>query len=404
MKFTAALNISNFNFKQDTVGNIAIKVNNQTANAYQADIGITGKGNQVNLDGMYYTGPPGRLDFRINIASLNMKGIEGFSFGAIRRSSGTISGDLKISGTTDAPVVRGNVNFNKVGFNVSMLNSYFTMPNESVTFNNDGIRFNDFTLVDSLGNKAIVAGTLYTTDFANYKFGLDITANNFRVINSTEEDNKLYYGKLYVDTRIHIRGDMKKPVVDADLTVNDKTDLTIVLPQDDPGIEDRKGVVEVINPNEPKARTPCSLARQLDSLRKSEVTGLDISANIKVNKTASFTVVIDERNGDVVQLKGDAQLNMTIDPSGKVSLTGEYTVAQGSYNLSYASVKRKFNFKPGSTIVWQGDPTKASINMTAIYVANVPPIDLVSDQLGSSQNTIIYKQKLLFQRRSNLNQ
>ena len=269
MKFTAALNINDFNFKQDTVGNIGIKVNNQTVNAYAADVSITGRGNKVDLTGMYYTSPAARFDFDLNIGSLDMKGIEGFSFGAIRRSTGAISGDLKISGTVDAPVVRGDVNFNKVGFNVAMLNSYFTMPNESLTFNNDGVLFNDFTLVDSLGNKAVVAGTLYTTDFSNFKFGLDITANNFRVTNSTEEDNKLYYGKLYIDTRIHIRGDMKKPVVDADLTVNDKTDLTIVLPQDDPGIEDRKGVVEVINPNESKEDS-LFLAKQLDSLKKSE--------------------------------------------------------------------------------------------------------------------------------------
>ena len=395
MKFTAALNIGNFNFKQDTVGNIDIKVNNQTAGAYAANVSISGKGNQVNLTGMYYTTPTSKFDLDLNIVSLNMKGIEGFSFGAIHNASGVISGDMKISGTTDAPVVRGDVKFNKVGFNVSMLNSYFTMPNESITFNNDGILFNDFTLVDSLGNKATVAGTIYTKTFTDFSFGLDITANNFRVINSTEENNKLYYGKLYLDTRIKIRGDMKKPVVDAELTVNAKTDLTIVLPEDDPAIEDRKGVVEVINPNAPKEDS-IFLARQLDSLRKSEVTGMDVSATIKINKAANFTVVVDARNGDVVQLKGDAQLNLGIDPSGKISLTGTYTVNQGSYNLSYATVKRKFNFKHGSTITWTGDPTKANINITAVYVANVPPIDLVSDQLGSGQNATMYKEKLPF--------
>jgi hypothetical protein len=395
MKFTAALNIGNFNFKQDTIGNIAIKVNNQTDNAYSADVSITGKGSQVNMTGMYYTAPSSRFDMDLNIVSLNMKGIEGFSFGAIRNASGIISGDLKISGTPAAPVVRGNVAFNKVGFNVSMLNSYFSMPNESITFNNDGILFNDFTLVDSLGNKATVAGTVYTKDFSKFSFGLDITANNFRVINSTAADNKLYYGKLYLDTRIKIRGDMNKPVVDAELTINDKTNLTVVLPQDDPGIEDRKGVVEFVNPNEPKEDS-IFLAKQLDSLKKSEVTGMDLSATININKAANFTVVVDARNGDVVQLKGDAHLNMAIDPSGKISLTGTYTVNQGSYNLAYATVKRKFNFKSGSTITWNGDPTKASINITAIYVANVPPIDLVSDQIGSGQNTTMYKQKLPF--------
>ena len=276
-----------------------------------------------------------------------------------------------------------------------MLNSYFTMPNESITFNNDGILFNDFTLVDSLGNKAVVAGTVYTKTFSDFSFGLDITADNFRVINSTQENNKLYYGKLYVDTRIKIRGTMNKPVVDASLTVNDKTDLTIVLPEDDPGIEDRKGVVEVINPHETKEDS-LFLARQLDSLRKTGLRGLDVSATIRINKGARFTMVVDERNGDVVQIKGEAQLNMTIDPSGKTSLTGTYTVEQGSYNLSYATVKRKFLFKKGSSITWNGDPTLATVDLTAIYVANVPPIDLVSDQLGSSQNTVQYKQKLPF--------
>ncbi|MDB5130257.1 MAG: hypothetical protein JWR02_6, partial [Mucilaginibacter sp.] len=36
------------------------------------------------------------------------------------------------------------------------------------------------------------------------------------------------------------------------------------------------------------------------------------------------------------------------------------------------------------------------INLTAIYIANVPPIDLVNDQLGGSDNATMYKQKLPF--------
>ncbi|HTD40661.1 MAG TPA: translocation/assembly module TamB domain-containing protein, partial [Mucilaginibacter sp.] len=111
---------------------------------------------------------------------------------------------------------------------------------------------------------------------------------------------------------------------------------------------------------------------------------------------ANFTIVVDQNNGDVVHLKGTAQLSGGIDPSGKTNFTGTYTVEQGSYNLSYASVNRKFNFKKGSTIVWTGDPTTANINFTAVYVANVPPIDLVSNQLAGTENQTMYKQKLPF--------
>jgi hypothetical protein len=397
-QFTSALNISDFSFKGDTVGNIALKVNNQTENTYAANVSITGKGNQVDMDGIYYTDPKSRFDLNLNIVKLNVKSVEGFSFGSIREASGDITGQLKISGTTDAPSIRGDVNFNKVGFNVAMLNSYFTMPKESITFNNDGIRFNDFTLVDSTGNKAVVTGTVYTNNYTDYKFGVDIKTDNFRAINSTQADNKLYYGKLYINSDIKIRGNMNTPKVDANLTVNDKTDLTIVLPEDDPGVEDRKGVVEVINENAPKTDS-ILLAKQLDSLKKTGLKGLDVTATVNINKAAKFTIVVDQANGDIVHLSGEAHLNGGIDPSGKTNLTGTYTVESGSYNLAYATVKRKFNFKRGSTITWTGDPTSANINLTAIYIANVPPIDLVQQQLGgdnTSQNATQYKQKLPF--------
>ncbi|GAB3938414.1 translocation/assembly module TamB domain-containing protein [Mucilaginibacter myungsuensis] len=401
-QFTAGINIGDFSFKGDTVGNIAIKVNNQTANAFAANVNITGKGNQVTLDGLYYTAPESRMDMSLNIVTLNMKSIEGFSFGAIRRASGNITGQMKITGTPSAPVVRGDVNFNEVGFNVSMLNSYFRMPKESITFNDDGVRFNNFTLIDSLNNKAVVSGTVYTKTYTDFRFGLDINADNFRAVNSTKSDNKLFYGKLFINTRVKIRGTMDKPEVDANLTVNEQTDMTFVLPTNDPAVEDRKGVVYFANANAPKLDS-IMLAKQLDSLKKSDITGMDISAQLNVDKNAAFHIVIDERNGDVVHLKGDAQLNAGIDPSGKINLTGTYTVNSGSYALSYATVNRKFDFKNGSTIIWTGDPTSAIVDLTAVYVAKVPPIDLVEQQLtGDETQRTMYKQRLPFNVNLNL--
>jgi hypothetical protein len=400
--FTSDLNIKDFNFKTDTLGDIAIKVNNQQANTFAANVAITGKGNEVRLDGLYHTNQPdNNIDLNLNIVKLNMKSIEGFTLGNLRNTTGDITGQMKIAGSPSTPRVNGDINFNKVGFNVAMLNSYFRLDDEKISFNQQGIAFNNFTLVDSAGNKASINGAIYTKTFTDFKFGLDINANNFRAINSTREDNKLYYGKLYLNTRLKIRGDMNKPVVDGSLAVNDLTDLTIVLPQSDPGIQDRKGVVEFVNRSAPKLDS-ILLAKQRDSVSKSDITGLDVTANITISKNANFNIVIDERNGDVVHIKGDAQLNAAVDPSGKINLTGTYTVNSGSYNLAYATVQRNFTFKRGSTITWTGDPTSANIDLTAVYVANVPPIDLVEDQLGSETEKTMYKQKLPFSVNLNL--
>jgi hypothetical protein len=391
--FTSDINVTDFNFKGDTVGNIALKVNNQTANAFAANMSITGKGNQVNLDGFYYT-DKSSFDMTLDIVNLNLKSIEGFTFGNMRQASGAINGKLKITGTTDAPAVRGDVHFANAAFNISMINSYYKLNNETITFNNDGILFRDFTLIDSAGNKAVIAGTIYTKTFKDYKFGLDISTDNFRVFNATPADNKLYYGQIYIDSKIKIRGDMNKPVVDGTLKVNEKTNLTVVLPQSDPGIEDRKGVIEFVDKK--KAKADSVFKGKLDSLKHSSLTGLDVSMNVTVDKNAAFTIVVDQANGDIVHIKGDAQLNLGIDPSGKTNLTGTYTVNEGSYNLSYLTINRKFDFKQGSTITWEGDPTSAILDLTAIYIANVAPIDLVDNQLSDDTQRTMYKQKLPF--------
>ncbi len=392
-EFTADLTINDFNFKGDTVGNVALKVNNQTANTYAANMVITGKGNQVNMDGTYDTNNSS-FDLNLNIANLNIKSIEGFSFGNIKQGSGSVNGQLKITGTTTAPVVRGDLNFNKAAFNITQINSYYRAENEKVTFNADGIMFNDFTLIDSAGNKAVVTGTVYTKNFTDYKFGLDVTTNNFRVYNAMPANNKLYYGQVYLDSQLKIRGDVNRPIIDGTMKVNDKTRLTIVIPQDDPGIEDRKGVVEFVNKKAPGLDS--LLKHQMDSLKKSALVGMDVSVDITTDKNAEFIIVMDARNGDVVHLKGEAQLNGGIDISGKTSLTGTYTVTEGSYDLSYATLNRKFLIKPGSTITWQGDPTLATLNVTAIYVAKVAPIDLVNNQLASETEQTLYKERLPF--------
>ncbi|RKR82298.1 autotransporter translocation and assembly factor TamB [Mucilaginibacter gracilis] len=391
--FTSDINITDFNFKSDTLGNVALKVNNQTANAFAANVAITGKGNQVNLDGYYYT-DKSSFDMNLNIANLNLKSVEGFTFGNMKQASGAINGKLKITGTTDAPAVRGDINFDNAAFNVSMINSYYKLPKETITFNDDGILFRDFTLVDSAGNKAIIAGTIYTKTYKDYKFGLDITADNFRVFNATQADNKLYYGQVYINSRIKVRGDMNKPIVDGTLKINDKTKLTVVLPQSDPGVEERKGVVEFVDKK--KIIADSVFKGKLDSLKRSSLTGLDVAMNITVDKNADFTIVVDEANGDVVHIKGDTQLALGIDPSGKTSLTGTFTVNEGSYDLSYLTINRKFTFKQGSTITWQGDPTSATLDLTAIYIANVAPIDLVDNQLTDESQRTMYKQKLPF--------
>jgi hypothetical protein len=169
------------------------------------------------------------------------------------------------------------------------------------------------------------------------------------------------------------------------------------MPQSDPSIADREGIVEFIDQdNPPMIKTKL---RADEALSKLEITGINASVNIEVDKDAELSIVIDKANGDFLKLKGEAQLTGGIDPSGKTTLTGRYELQQGSYEMNFNLIKRKFDIKSGSYILWTGEPTAADINITAVYKNEAAPIDLVGDQLANVTAAVrnTYKQKIPFE-------
>jgi len=239
-------------------------------------------------------------------------------------------------------------------------------------------------------------GNIITNNFINYEYNLTLTARNFQLLNSTKKDNPIYYGRMTINTDLSISGTEVSPAVDGRIIVDDGTNLSFVVPQGDESAESREGIVQFVDMNNPAND---SLFKKYDSLNTSGILGMDISVNIEIKKEAVFNIIVDAANGDFLNAQGEAQLTAGIDPSGKTTLTGNYTLEKGSYQLSFNLLQRKFDITKGSSITWTGEPTTAQLNVTAVYVANTAPIDLVQDQVSSSSAAIknTYMQKLPFQ-------
>ncbi|AEW02073.1 protein of unknown function DUF490 [Niastella koreensis GR20-10] len=383
--FAGDVTITNLNFKKDTVGNIIVKAKNTTPEIINADIVLTGRGNHATVNGDLYLQPVNGNDFKLKLGidTINLATLEGATMGAIKDASGNITGKFDVSGTFSKFNIDGGLSFKQTDFNLSMLNSKFHIEDETVQVNNDGIKFDSFTLEDSAKNKAVIDGMVYTTDFTKYKFNLSVKADNFQAMNSTKQQNQLYYGKLIFSSNMKIKGTTEQPVVDGSITIADKTNVTVVLPQSDPAVVSREGIVQFVDMDAPENDTLFTRMKAgLDSLNKSVLTGLDISANVEIKKEAEFTLVVDEGNGDFVRMQGEGLLTGGIDPSGKTTLTGSYEIKSGSYELNYNLLRRKFNIQEGSKIVWNGEPTKADLDVTAVYVVKTAPMDLVKNQIS----------------------
>jgi translocation and assembly module TamB len=395
--FTSDLTISDFSFRKDTIGNVALRVNNASGDRYIADINVTGHGNDLGLTGTLTPQAGGAigLDMNLNVRTLQLQSLRGAMATFVTDASGNISGAVRIAGTTAAPKVNGTLQFNNASLTTVALGGPLRIDNEKLTVTEQGFTFNQFSIRDSANNALTIDGTVRTPNFINYNFDLDVNSKNFRALNTQKKNNSLYYGQVYVDTRLHIGGTESAPVVDGNIGVNDGTELTIVIPQRDPGVISREGVVEFVDFSNPGVDS--FFLNSVDTLNRTDVQGMDVAVNIDINKAASFNVIVDVAQGDLLNLKGAGNLTAGIDPSGKITLTGSYVIDQGAYQFALNFLRRRFTIDPGSKITWLGEPTSAQLDVTGRYEAVTAPLDLVEQQLPDVTQRNYFLQKLPFQ-------
>lgn len=377
-----------------SLGRLALNANTTADRQVRLDATIQGNDNDLRLAGTYAE----QMNFQLDITSLNMKSIESLTFGNVTNMSGRLNGKATLQGTTDKPVIRGNMHFDNVAGRITMINNYLRLPSEDLALTETGIRFNKFVIADSTGNEAVIDGEIRTTDLSSFQLNFDVNAQNFMALGAQDVKNKdqFYYGPAYVDVTAQVRGTLDLPRVQMKLKLREKSQVTVMIPEEEPGIADRRGVVQFIDPAM-WTDTTLRLALKKDTAATtSGLKGFVISADLEVTPESTLKLVIDQTNGDFLEVKGNATLNFSMDPSSKMSLTGRYEINEGKYNMSLNQlIKREFQIEKGSTIIWNGDPMLADVNITARYDVNAVAADLIQDQIRSddpARNR--YKQKV----------
>jgi translocation and assembly module TamB len=325
---------------------------------------------------------PQPIDFSIDMDIDDPSKFEVFTLDNLSEMTGEISGNLKISGFTDTPVLDGFLYFEQTSMTVNALNMKMQMPDEKIVFNNREIIFDNFDLLDENKTPLTVDGKVNIADLSNPSFGLNLKTQGFQPINSTAADNDLFYGSLMLDGAIGLSGDAALPVVNADITIQRGTNLTYVLPGSEIELVSSEGIVNFVDPNYlPDTIFSPEIGDYISDSIISSMSGIDMNLTLQLDPLAKFSVLIDPNSGDYASVSGNASLNVAVDPGGGQTITGVFEVTEGIYSLSfYGLVKRTFTFEPGSSIAWSGDPMTANMNFTAKHTVRTQSLALVANE------------------------
>lgn len=392
----ADFGIDDLQVYQTPLGDLSLKAVSKELNEYHfgmdlkgADVDIEAEGNFMNQEKDAF------VKLNVNIDRFGMETLEGLSQNELTQGSGYLSGNINIEGNTKSPKYDGHLKFNEASFKVAQLNSKFTFDEDNIQINDKGLKFKNFTVQDEQNQELSINGDVIVSSLRSPKFDLRMKANDFQLMNSTEEDNDLFYGKVNVDLNGTIKGRTSSPNIDMDITVKKDTDFTYAMSAAQAAKESQEGVVEFVNRDAPVY----VIENKRDSIKNTEIKGMNLHTNIKIDDGATFGVIVDPRTNDNLQITGDGDLDFRINRNGQMNLTGRYTIDDGYYKLSlYNLVKRKFDFRKGSSINWSGDLMDADLDVTAIYSVKASPAGLMGRATAgaSEEDRSRYKQKLPF--------
>ena len=396
--FTGNLQVDSLQFMQQSIGTIKLNAEKSGENTITGGMDLTGNGNSVIVKGNYYLdNDVKQFDANINIADLKMATLQAFSQGNLARSSGSIKGQVALDGKFTEPHWNGAINFDTTKFSLAKFGTAYAFDNQKISLNYPTISFDKFAIKDSANNSMVVDGDITAKSISEYDLNVDLNAKNFTLVNVSKAIANQIYGYAAIDADISITGTSTAPSIEGNISLNDKSNVTMILPESNINKDAAKSVVRFID-RDTFALPEKVLFKPLIAPKASFAQYLNYNLNVEVSKKAALTIIIDPSTGDELKIQGDAQLNAGVDPGGNIVLAGNYALNSGYYILNYQFLKKQFNLLPGSTIAFSGAPTDAQINITAEYIAKTSPKDLLGNEVGTVDPKLAntFKQEIPF--------
>lgn len=326
-----------------------------------------------------------RGELEIELAHLDIEYLSGYIPDELTDTSGYVSGTIRLAGTPDSPQISGRIGFRDTEFSVTQLGTSFAVGDEVVEITRNTMRFVDFSVRDRAGNRAVIHGEVaLAPDPADIMLDLSVSADRFTVLNTTARQNPRFHGRLVVDSDLQLSGPLAEPRALGSVGLLRGSAVTFVLPDPGAAVGDAEGVIRFRGSQTESEREPHA------EPARTVFRGANITANLQVDPSSVVELIVDERSGDRLRMRGGGELSLGIDPSGMLSLSGRYEISEGGYVLSFYNItRREFAIVSGSNVVWTGDPFDATLDISASYTVRTSVAPLLAPQAAIEERAPI---------------
>ena len=363
-EFNVKAKIEKMKINDQKLGDFSLSsTGNTKTNSYFTDLYLKKQDEKnVQIKGLWQGLKAPRLNFKIDINDLDISFLSPLGKNALNRIHGKLGGEVNLWGSLDALNHNGYLAWSKGGFSVPFLNLDYKVETTKIDLKNQNLFFKSVKINDTNeGTSAIMSGSFFHSNFNNWMADLTISSDRMLLLNTKQEPESLFFGQGYLDGDVQLEG----PTKNLKILLQGKTEkgTSIKIPWSESyGLSDTS-FVNFIN-KKGKER----FENKIDTRRIDDVKGLELGFELDVNNNASIEIVIDQETGSYLSGRGEGNLLMEINTKGKFNMWGDFITNDGIYNFKNLGViNKKFDLKPGGTIIWEGDPLEAQMDLEAVY-------------------------------------
>jgi hypothetical protein len=305
-----------------------------------------------------------RIDVDLDLQSLDMSFLSALGKDKITDVVGSLSGKMNLWGAIDDLKLKGVGTLDKWSMYIPSTNTRYAIADEtSLQFRDRLINFNESSLIETNSNTfARLSGNISHINFKAWEMDLTLLTDRLLVYDRPENNNALFYGHGYLTGQAKFQGPTKSLTLEVIGSTSEGT--TLVIPwKEDKGLSDTSFIDYIAKGKEAQEKVTTNISAIDEAFR-----GFEMIFDLDVNRNAEVEIVVDQSSGSTLSGRGSGNIFIETNIDGKFNIWGDFIAYEGVYNFkNLGLIDKKFAVEQGGTIVWEGDPLEAQLNIGATY-------------------------------------
>jgi hypothetical protein len=314
------------------------------------------------------------LDMNLQFAKFNLGVLSSLGGDVISNIRGLVTGNAAVRGNINKPDFIGRLYLDDGGLTIPYLNVDYELSDRSIIdLADQRFLFRKNTLTDKkFGTKGTLNGNIEHDNFADWKLDLSVDTKRLLVLDTRDREDAAYYGTAFINGSATIKGPTTGLFIKVEAESEKGTEIKIPINSAESVSEN--AFVHFLTEKE-KYNIEMGIVEEI-----SRYKGLELEFDLDITPDAEVEVILDRNSGHGMKGKGFGSLLFKINTLGKFNMWGDFQAYEGSYNFKYGGlIDKKFDVKKGGSIIWEGNPMKAQLNLEAVYRTIANPAVLLQN-------------------------